>query len=278
MTFTNSISLPEQVFLFLPVFNTNTIRVNLECRYKAQVKVASGEFDVQEKPEKKILVFDIKVLSTIEPLEELKDPETRVYQHHAGKVVAELRAHWIFGERVPSKIEVLQFVFEDSIDKTNLISRLSSVTHQSIISDKRRSTNQDIYVLIKLTYQNNLDILQPVEEDVTKFIEEIIITLSEMKDQTTFVSEKDINSIEDIQFTLSPIQSHVMLVGYGQLDSQFALNFYKNVELTQSTSRLIMGRTLFATAEWKNPIIDVEFYLDLCRYSCGDDFIDIIKV
>lgn len=83
---------------------------------------------------------------------------------------------------------------------------------------------------------------------------------------------------KDIEFTLVPIQSYANIVGYGQLDAQFNLDFYKNAGLDQQISEILMGQVIFITAKWANPVIDIGFYIENCRYSCGNNFIDIIKV
>ena len=157
MSFTNSVSLPEQLDTSVDLIRKNAVTVNMECRYNAQIKVGSGNFNVQEIAQKQNLMFDLTVVSTIEVNEQLKNPESRVYQNEAGRIVEELFLNWSSDQLVPTKIEVLQFVF---VDRT----------------DKRRSTNQDVHVALEFTFQNNLGIPEPEEEEVEEFVEEIINT------------------------------------------------------------------------------------------------------
>ena len=236
------------------------VKVNLECRYNAQITVQSGEFTVEEPAQKKSLVFDLKVLSSIEPSEELKQPDSRLYQQKAGEIVNDLFLNWSSEDRIPSKIEVLQFVFVDR-------------------DEQARSSTQDIHVILQFTYQNDLGVPEPVAEEVSEYTEEIIQTINTLQEKdATFVSEDNVNSVTDIVFTLAPIQSFAMLVGYGQLDSQFSLNFFKNVEMDQVATKVRMGDTFFATTKWASPVTDVGFHIDTCKYLCGDQCVDIIKV
>ena len=233
--------------------------MNLECRYKSQLTLGAASLSVEETPSKKMLIFDLKVVSTIEPTEELKDPQSRVFQQQAAEVVNQLFLNWS-SKRVPSKIEVLEFLF---INTDDLI----------------RTVNQDIDVILQLTYQNDVGVEEPAKEQVSDHVEEILETIKILKEQdSTFVSQSDVNAVEDIAFTLLPIMSYANLVGYGQMDPQFSLSFYNTAELDQKTFKIRMGQVLFVSAKWANPVTDIGFYIDSCKYSCGNNFIDIIKV
>lgn len=142
--------------VYVKVIIKNAVQVKLECRYMAQITLGSASFDVEEPASKKMLIFDFKVVSKIEADEQLKDPETPVYQQTAFEIVNELFLNWS-GERVPIKIEVIAFLLVDT-------------------NDVIRTITQDVEVLLKLTYQNVIGVEEPKKEHVSEIVEEITQT------------------------------------------------------------------------------------------------------
>ena len=219
-----------------------------------------------------MLQFDIKVETIFEENELLKVPESRYFQQKAAEVVIQLLENWAT-ERVPAKIEVVEFIFDTAKQARQDVAVIE--TNEEVIET---TSSNGISVTLKLFYHNDLGIAEPEEEDVEEHVEEIVETIIALKTKdNTFVSEKAVIEKDVIAYELAPIKSYASLISYGVL-SNFDFGVYDDEHFRNKISEIMMGDLIYAKAEWKDTVSAVGFYVDECNYSCGSQSVDVIKV
>ena len=245
----------------------------MQCRYPATITLTSDGYELVEKPSKKMLQFDMKVETIFEQHELLKVPESRYFQQKAAEVVIQLLDNWA-SERVPAKIEVVEFIFNTA--KQQL--RQDVAVIETDVEIIKTTSSNGISVTLRIFYHNDIGKAEPEEEDVVEHVEEIIETILALKTKDNmFVSETAVIEKDVIAYELAPIKSYASLISYGIL-ADFDFGVYDDEHFINQISEIMMGDRIYAKAEWKHTISEIGFYVDKCNYSCGSQSVDVIKV
>lgn len=237
------------------------ISVGLECRYPSTVLATTASFTGVPSTLDKMLQLDTKIPTSLEPNDDLLIPESPAFTQAATLVTKSLMENFQ-GEIQPISVEVLEFIFNTKL-----------------------RTDLNVEVVVRFIFPNLSGESAPTEEtaevmDLKAAVIQVLEVMADAENETFVINEFD-PALAEIGLNVVSNIHYGTFVGYGEMSSGFKLQIYSDAEFRYPANKILLGRTIYAKADWTSALHNMKFYINDCSYQCpkqGSDELDSIYI
>lgn len=220
---------------------SNGIAIDLECRYRQTIVKTADSYEVVAPPEHRILKVHLLV-----PLE---IPDTLVEEKEVVFDLIDTLENSFFQEPYPSQIQVGKNAARSNVEQRMVtfyfplyVEEPSSPQGQAYIKAFTRSARNSVRAAFYWLYSQNTIIapgFTPMDDDVA------------------------VTVVENVHWG--------GYVSYGRLESGFDFGIFMDKDYAIPTQVLRMGWITRVKATWRDPVLDMKFYIENCEYKCKED-------